>query len=96
MDSLVKAGIIERSDSAWSSPLVPVAKPDGGVRLCVDFRRLNSVTSQQQCYIPCLDDILDRVGQSQVLSKLDLAKGFHQVLLTDESKQARGEEKTKN
>ena len=86
LDDLAKADIIEPSDSHWASPLVPVVKPDGKVRLCVDFRRLNTVTPQQQSYIPCLDDILGRVGQSRVLSKLDLSKGFHQVLMSEESK----------
>ena len=74
LDDLAKADNIEPSDSHWASPLVPVVKPDGKVRLCVEFRRLNT---QQQTYMPCLDDILERVGQSRVLSKLDLRKGFH-------------------
>ncbi len=37
LDSLEDTGIIERSDSPWASPLVPVKKPNGSVRLCVDF-----------------------------------------------------------
>ena len=48
--------------------------------------RLNTVTPQQQSYIPCLDDILERVRQTRVLSKLDLSKGFYQVLMSEESK----------
>ena len=86
LDDLREADIIEASDSHWASPLVPVAKPNGKVRLCVDFRHLISITPQQQSYIPCLDYILDKVGQSHVLSKLDLSKGFHQVLMSDASK----------
>jgi len=63
---LLKARNIEESRSAWASSLVPVAKPNGKVRLCIDFRKLNVATPQQQTYIPCLDDILDKVGQSSV------------------------------
>ena len=73
---LPKAEIIEESESAWASPLVTVAKPNGKTRLCIDFRKLNLATPHQQTYTPCLDDILDKVGQSSVLSKLDLSKGF--------------------
>ena len=51
---LLKAAIIEESESAWPSPLVPVAKPNGKIRLCIDFRKLNLATPQQQTYIPCL------------------------------------------
>ena len=77
---LVASGIIELSTSHWASPLVPVTKSDGRVQLCVDFHRLNLITPQQHCYIPCLDDIMQRVGQAQVLSKLNPSKGFHQVV----------------
>ena len=64
LDDLLNSDIIEASDSPWASPLVLVAKPNGKVRLCIDFWKLNLVTPQQQSYIPCLDDILDRVCQS--------------------------------
>ena len=52
-------GIIEVSESAWSSPIVPELKPNGAVRVCVEYRKLNGYTPQTQCYIPTLDDILD-------------------------------------
>ena len=76
LDDLVASGIIELSTSHWASPLVPVTKSDGRVQLCVDFHRLNLITPQQHCYIPCLDYIMERVGQAQVLSKLNPSKGF--------------------
>ncbi len=77
--SLEEDGIIERCDGPWASPLVPVRKPDGSVRLCVDYRRLNSITLKEPYYIPGMDEMMDKVGRCGVLSKVDLAKGFHQV-----------------
>ena len=70
-------GIIKRSESCWASPLVPVEKHDGGIRLCVDYRRLNVITVKEPYYIPSLDEMLEKVGHGKVLSKVDLAKGFH-------------------
>ncbi len=84
--SLEKNGIIERSDSCWASPLVPVRKPCGGIRLCVDYRKLNGVTIREPYYIPSLEEMLEKVGHGKVLSKVDLAKGFHQVLVREEDR----------
>ena len=42
--AMLEAGVIKLSKSPWSSPLVPVRKKDGTIRLCVDYRRLNAVT----------------------------------------------------
>ena len=86
IDLLLESNIIEPSESAWASPCVPVVKPNGKVRLCIDYRRLNSVTPQVQQYIPTLDDVLERTGGAKVLSKLDLSKGFYQVQMEEASK----------
>lgn len=76
---LVELGIVVESHSPWASPVVPVPKPDESVRVCIDYRRLNAVTVSDPYYMCTLDEILKRVGNSQVLSKLDLAKGFYQI-----------------
>ena len=65
---------------------MPVIKPDGKVRLCVDYRRLNSITPQRHHVIPTVSDILERAGKARVMSKLDLAKGFYQLAMEEESK----------
>ena len=36
--------IIEKSNSRWSSSIVPVRKPDGTLRMCIDYRKLNRIT----------------------------------------------------
>ena len=76
---LVDLGIVVPSSSPWASPIVPLPKPDGTVRVCVDFRKVNDVTKGDPYYMVTLDEILERVGGSMIMSKLDLAKGFYQV-----------------
>lgn len=76
---LISKGILVPSTSPWASPLVPVMKPDGSVRVCVDYRKLNSVTIPDPYFMPMIDEIITRVGAAVYLSKMDLSKGFYQV-----------------
>ena len=59
LEQLLQAGIIRESTSPWASPIVPVRKSDGKIRLCIDFRRLNAVTKPDLFYMPLVDEIID-------------------------------------
>ena len=85
IDKLLELGVIVVSTSPWASPIVPVPKEDGGLRLCVDYRRLNGVTQADPYYMATFDEILERVGQSRCISKIDLRKGFYQIEVEEES-----------
>ena len=76
---LVEKGILRHSKSPWSSPMVPVRKPDNTVRLCIDYRKLNSCTQPDPYELPLVEDLLHQVGEAQYLSKMDLNKGFYQI-----------------
>ena len=82
---LVEMGVVEESTSPWTSPIVPVPKGDGSIRLCVDYRRLNGVSQPDPYYMATLEEILERVGTSGCISKLDLSKGFYQIEVGEES-----------
>ena len=79
IENLVDMGVAQPSHSPWASPIVPVIKKDGKVRLCIDFRKLNGVTEPDPYYMCTLEEILEKVGDSRCLSKLDLSKGFYQI-----------------
>ena len=82
--SLEKLGIIEQSDSAWASPIVPVAKPDGSVRPCTDYKVLNQVTEPLIYPLPRMEEVLQDVATAKYLTTLDLAKGFLQIPVAKE------------
>ena len=82
---LVDMGVVIESTSPWASPIVPVPKTDGTLRLCIDYRKINSVTEADPYYMVTLDEILERVGGSGCISKLDLSKGFYQIVVDSES-----------
>ena len=79
--------IIRPSTSSWSSPCVLVPKPDGSVRFCTDYRKLNTVTKTDVYPIPRIDDCIDRVGDARYLSKIDLLKGYWCVPLTERGRE---------
>ena len=61
--------------------MVTVKKPDGSARICVDFKRINAITTPLPFYMPWVEEVLEQVGRSKVISKLDLSKGYYQVLM---------------
>jgi len=46
LNEMLQTGVIEPSNSPWSSPVCMVRKKDGSYRYCVDYCRMNSVTSK--------------------------------------------------
>jgi len=79
LDWLLGKGYIRKSTSAWASPIVCVRKPDGSARLCVDYKRINAVTTPQPFYMPQVEEVLESVGKARFISKMDLAKGYYQI-----------------
>ena len=79
VDDLLDLGIIVPSVSPWASSVVMVKKKDGGVRICVDYRALNTCTQPDPYLMPLIEDILDTLASAVFISKIDLNKGFHQI-----------------
>lgn len=79
--------IIELSQSSWSSPCLLVPKPDKTFRFCTDFRKVNSLTKTDSFPIPHVESMIDQVGYSSNISKIDVFKGYWQVPLTDRAKE---------
>ena len=69
----------------WSSPLVPVIKKNGDLRICVDFRKLNSAIKREPFQIPSLEDIFMQLHGATTFSLLDAASGYHQLEIHPES-----------
>ena len=76
-DEMLAQGVITPSSSPWASPVVLVAKRDGSIRFCVDYRR--PVTKQDVFPLPRIDDSLDLLAGTHYFSSLDLASGYWQV-----------------
>lgn len=92
ISEMLKQNIIQESTSPYNSPLwiVPKKIDNSGIkkwRLVVDYRKLNEFTRTDKFPIPNMEGILDKLGKAQYFSTLDLAKGFHQILVKEEDRE---------
>ena len=81
IEQLLENNIIRESNSPWNSPVVVVAKKNGDIRMCVDYRNLNSVTDKEVFPIPDARHLFDNLQSNTVFSTIDLSKGYYQVAM---------------
>ena len=89
LNRLEGLGIIEKvNTSDWATPLVPVVKPDGSVRLCGDYKiTVNPVLQVDHYPMPTPEDLFATLAGGTLFSKIDLSQAYNQVLLEPESRE---------
>ena len=81
LDRLTKEGIITevREHTEWINSIVPVMKPNGSLRLCIDPKDLNKVIERNQWYSRTIDDILPELAKSKSKTLKDATSGYWHV-----------------
>ena len=87
---LQEAGLIRPSSSPWISPVVLVKKKDGGLRMCIDFRKLNAVTKRDPYQLPMIDTLINRMEGCQFFSNIDVLSAFWNVPMAEEDVEKTG------
>ena len=84
---MLEHGIIEKSTSPWSFPVVIVKERTSGLRFAIDFCKLNAVTRPIRFPLPTLGCVFDCLGAAspKYLTNLDLHSGYWQHASDDES-----------
>ena len=87
LERLTQLGVIKevREHTEWINSTVPVKKPDGSLRLCLDPKDLNQAIKRNQWYSRTIGDILPELADSKYFSLLDAKSGYWHVPLDRES-----------
>ncbi|KAI0993387.1 Transposon Tf2-6 polyprotein [Podosphaera aphanis] len=75
----LKKGFIRPSTSPCASPVLFVKKPGGSLRLCMDYRSLNSITVKNRYPIPLISETLDRLSKARFFTKVDVISAFNRI-----------------
>lgn len=85
INELFKSKIIRPSESPYASPVLLVKKKTGDYRMAVDFRKVNAITVKDKYPLPLIEEQIDRLGNNKYFIGLDLASGYYQVPMAEES-----------
>ena len=83
LDRQTKEGIITevKEHTEWINLIVPVMKPNGSLRLCLDPKDLNKAIKRNQWYSRTIDDILSELARSKYKTLKDATSGYWHIVL---------------
>ena len=83
IDENLAKGFVRPSSSPAGAPVLFAKKKDGSLRLCVDYRALNNITTKDRYPLPRIDNLLDRLRRAKHFTKIDLRNGYYNVRIAD-------------
>lgn len=86
VQSMIDMGVIEPSDSPYSSPYLMIKKPDNSIRFCIDLRMLNSITEFDAEPMPDVELMFTNFRGCQYFTELDMTKGYWQLPVAEHAK----------
>lgn len=79
----LSSGFIRASTSSAASPILFVKKPNGELRLCVDYRGLNAITKKNRYPLPLIDETLHQIRGAKLFTKIDLRSGYNLIRIRE-------------
>ena len=83
IDDNLQKGFIRPSSSPCGAPVLFVPKKNGKLRLCVDYRALNSLTIKDRYPLPLIDNLIDQLRGATIYTALDLKGAYNLVRIKE-------------
>ncbi|KAI0996776.1 hypothetical protein K3495_g11407 [Podosphaera aphanis] len=83
LTDLLDKNYIRASSSPAGAPVLFVKKPGGGLRFCVDYRALNSISKADRYPLPLIKETLARLSKAKWFTKLDVRATFHKLRIKE-------------
>lgn len=89
LESMVQSGILEKVESSrWATPIVPVLKKNGQIRICGDFSvTVNPLLIVDEHPIPTINELFASMSGGKIFSKIDLKQAYLQLPLVEQDKE---------
>jgi hypothetical protein len=86
LEENLRKGFIRESKSPAGAPILFAPKKDRGLRLCIDYRGLNTVTTKNRYPLLLITEIIDRVTGANYFSKIDLKDTYYRLRIKEGDK----------
>ena len=85
LSKLEQEGVIKRAPySRWASPIVPVLKAFGQIRICGDYKQtVNKVAKPDSYPLLHVDELYAKLSGGKQFTKLDLNNAYQQLMLDE-------------
>ena len=84
VEYLLKRGLITKSSSPFGALVLFVPKPNGTLRMYINYRGLNELTRKNSYPMPQVDNLLDQLRGARLFSAIDLMQGYYQIRIKPE------------
>ena len=88
LEEHLKKRFIKASSAPCSSPILLAKKPGGGIRFCVDYQKLNSLTKKDAYSLPLIAETIAQLKKAVIFTKINIRQAFHKLRMAVESEDA--------
>ena len=79
VDKFLAVGLIQHCPSPWASAVAGIRTKSGGIRITVNYNKLNKLSILGQLPIPRVNEVLGKLGTGRIIALFDLVSSFHQI-----------------